>query len=90
MGWNKENIVKALPANHEVLEVAGAMEVGQRYPGLTKTEAGQLVRAIESVHGARTASRTADKETDTYSVTRVEARELKPRKPKAAAEKAAE
>jgi hypothetical protein len=82
MGWNIENIVKALPANHEVLEVAGAMEVGQRYPGLTKTEAGQLVRAIESTWGARTASRSADKDADTFSVTRVEARELKPRKPK--------
>ena len=86
MGWNIENIVKALPANHEVLEVAKAMEVGQRYPGLTKTEAGQLVRAIESVHGARTASRSWDMATDTFSVTRVEARELKPRKPKAAKE----
>ena len=34
MSWNIEKIVKALPANHEVLEVAKAMEVGQRYPGL--------------------------------------------------------
>jgi hypothetical protein len=86
MGWNIENIVKALPANHEVLEVAGAMEVGQRYPGLTKTEAGQLVRAIESVHGVRTATRTADKGAETFSVTRVVARALKARKPKAAKE----
>ena len=77
--------MKALPANHEVLEVAKAMEVGQRYPGLTKTEAGQLVRAIESVHGARTASRTSDKGADTFSVTRVEARPLVARKPKAKA-----
>jgi hypothetical protein len=84
MGWNIENIVKALPANHEVLEVAGAMQVGQRYPGLSKTEAGQLARAIEATWGARTASRTADKDAETFSVTRVEARELKPRKPKAA------
>ena len=85
MSWNIEKIVKALPANHEVLEVAKAMEVGQRYPGLTKTEAGQLVRAIESVHGARTASRTSDKGADTFSVTRVEARPLVARKPKAKA-----
>ena len=84
MSWNIENIVKALPANHEVLEVAGAMEVGQRYPGLTKTGAGQLVRAIEATWGARTASRTSDKDADTFSVTRVVARELKTRKPKAA------
>lgn len=84
MSWNIENIVKALPANHEVLEVAGAMEVGQRYPGLTKTEAGQLVRAIWATWGARTASRTSDKDADTFSVTRVVARELKTRKPKAA------
>ena len=85
MSWNIENIVKALPANHEVLEVAGAMVVGQRYSGLTQTEAGQLVRAIESVHGARTASRTSDKDADTFSVTRVEARPLVARKPKAKA-----
>lgn len=88
MSWNIEKIVKALPANHEVLEVAKAMEVGQRYPGLDKTQAGQLVRAIEAMWGARTASRTSDKDADTFSVTRVEARPLVARKPKAA--KAAE
>jgi len=88
MSWNIEKIVAAVPANHEVLTVAKAMEVGQSYPGLGKTEAGQLVRAIESVHGARTASRTSDKDAETFSVTRVEARPLVARKPKAA--KAAE
>lgn len=85
MSWNIEKIVAAVPANHEVLTVAKAMEVGQSYLGLGKTEAGQLVRAIEATWGARTSSRTADKGADTFSVTRVEARPLVARKPKAKA-----
>jgi len=85
MIWDVNKIQKALPPNHEVLAVAEAMKEGQTYADLDKKSAGQLMRAIEQKHGARTASVRQQPPADgktLYSVERVPARALRTRKTK--------
>jgi len=69
--------------NATELAVAIAMQVDDYYSGLNKKDAGKLARAIEEVHGPRTASVVQDgKGSDTYSCGRVMPRPAVTRKPR--------
>lgn len=69
--------------NANELNVANQMQVDDYYSGLNKKDAGKLARAIEEVHGPRTASVVQDgKGSDTYSCGRVMPRPAVTRKPR--------
>lgn len=79
MIWTIEQNVD-IRENASMLEYAEKMAVGDSIGKLTKSDAGKLARAIEQVHGARTA--TIKERNDGYRVWRVEQRPEKTRKPR--------